>query len=119
MLLAFAHETIGDVTDERIFRKPNDSDCTQWALMCPGIPSHVWAIIWILFEVGVLIGFVLIGIVAFKYTPDELQARAGMHPLYPMVSPSDLLTFDRYIPSDIIYSRPAPMTHRIRYSLSL
>ncbi|KZV71567.1 hypothetical protein PENSPDRAFT_684497 [Peniophora sp. CONT] len=67
---------VWDVTDERIFRKPNDSDCTQWALLCPGIPSHVWAIIWIMFEVAVLIGFVLIGIVAFKLSPEELQAQA-------------------------------------------
>lgn len=37
----------------------------------------VWAILWILFEIGVLIGFILIGIAAFKETPSEMATRAG------------------------------------------
>ncbi|KAI0027800.1 peptidase M50B-like-domain-containing protein [Vararia minispora EC-137] len=68
---------VWDITDERFFRKPNDSDATQWALLCPGIPAHIWATFWILFEVATLIAFVLIGIVSFKRTPEQMQAEAG------------------------------------------
>ena len=40
--------------------------------------SHsVWAIFWILFETGVLIGFVLLGVAVFKRTPDQMRYEAG------------------------------------------
>ena len=32
---------------------------------------------WIIFEIAVLTGFVLVGIAAFKRTPDEMYAEAG------------------------------------------
>jgi len=39
--------------------------------------SHsVWALFWILFEIGVLIGFILLGIAIFKRTPDQMYYEA-------------------------------------------
>ena len=32
---------------------------------------------WIIFEIAVLTGFVLVGIAAFKRTPEEMYAEAG------------------------------------------
>jgi hypothetical protein len=32
---------------------------------------------WIAFQLGSLIGFIFLGIVAFKLTPDEMNAEAG------------------------------------------
>jgi len=37
----------------------------------------VWAMLWILFEIGVLIGFVLLGIVVFKRTNAEMLEEAA------------------------------------------
>ena len=45
--------------------------------MYPRIQAHVWATLWIIFEIAVIIGFVLIGIVAFKLTSDEMYAQAA------------------------------------------
>ena len=33
---------------------------------------------WIAFQLGSLIGFIFIGIAAFKLTPDQMNAEAGM-----------------------------------------
>ncbi|KAH9924753.1 uncharacterized protein B0H18DRAFT_1085424 [Fomitopsis serialis] len=38
---------------------------------------YSWAAIWILFEIGVLIGFVFLGIVAFKRTNEQMYQEAG------------------------------------------
>ena len=67
----------GDIADDKYFRKANDSDATQWSIMYPKTRAHVWAIFWITFEVAVIIGFVLLGIAAFKRTPDEMYAEAA------------------------------------------
>ena len=67
----------GDIADDKYFRKANDSDATQWSILYPRIPAHVWATLWILFEIAVLIGFVLLGIVAFKRTKEEMYAEAA------------------------------------------
>lgn len=42
------------------------------------IPLVVWAAIWIVFEIAVLIGFVFLGIVCFKRTKEQMYAEAGM-----------------------------------------
>jgi len=68
---------VWDIADDKYFRKTNDSDATQFALMFPGVRAHVWATLWILFEIGVLIAFVLLGIVAFKRTNAEMYAEAA------------------------------------------
>ena len=39
--------------------------------------NSVWAIFWILFETGVLIAFILLGIAVFKRTPDQMRYEAG------------------------------------------
>ncbi|KAI8996560.1 peptidase M50B-like-domain-containing protein [Trametes punicea] len=70
---------VWDIADDKYFRKANDSDATQWSLLYPRIPAHVWATLWIIFEIAVLTGFVLLGIAAFKRTPDEMYAEAGYH----------------------------------------
>ncbi|EJF64240.1 peptidase M50B-like-domain-containing protein [Dichomitus squalens] len=68
---------VWDIADDKYFRKANDSDATQWSIMYPKTRAHVWAIFWIAFEVAVIIGFVLLGIAAFKRTPDEMAAEAA------------------------------------------
>jgi len=30
----------GDITDEKFFRKPHDSDCTQFSYLYKGVPTH-------------------------------------------------------------------------------
>ena len=60
----------------------------RWSLVptqrnpSPNPPSQlnsysVWAIFWILFEIGVLIGFILLGVAVFKRTPDQMRYEAG------------------------------------------
>ncbi|EGN96597.1 hypothetical protein SERLA73DRAFT_58655, partial [Serpula lacrymans var. lacrymans S7.3] len=57
---------VWDLADDKFFRKANDSDCTQFAILYPRISAHVWAIFWLVFQVGVCIAFIFIGIVSFK-----------------------------------------------------
>lgn len=90
----------GDIADDKYFRKANDSDATQFALLYPQLgahggsisylslhfPSHliwfpsfaVWALLWIMFEVAILTGFVLLGVACFKYDPEDMAAKAGV-----------------------------------------
>ncbi|XP_006462008.1 hypothetical protein AGABI2DRAFT_223152 [Agaricus bisporus var. bisporus H97] len=68
---------IWDVTDDRFFHKTNDSDAAQFSILYPKIPSHVWAIFWILFQFGALAGFALLGIFAFKLNREEMNAQAA------------------------------------------
>ncbi|KAG6332522.1 hypothetical protein ID866_6572, partial [Astraeus odoratus] len=56
----------GDITDDKFFRKANDSDCTQFHLLFPRLSAHFWACVWIMFEIGVCIAFLFLGIVSFK-----------------------------------------------------
>jgi hypothetical protein len=37
----------------------------------------VWAIFWIAFQLAALAGFILIGLVSFKLTPEQMYAEAG------------------------------------------
>ena len=88
----------GDITDERFFRKTNDSDCTQFSQLYKAVPPHgalfstfrgqrtgnstslrflVWALFWITFQLAALGGFVLIGLASFKLTQDQMNAEAG------------------------------------------
>jgi len=68
---------VWDLADDKFFRKINDSDCTQFAMLYPYIPAHVWATFWILFEIGVLIAFVLLGISQFKLDSTQMAAQAA------------------------------------------
>lgn len=45
--------------------------------MCPRLQAHVWATLWIIFEIAVLTGFIILGIVAFKRTKEEMYAEAA------------------------------------------
>lgn len=38
-----------------------------------------WAVIWILFEILVLVAFLLIGIASFKRTSEEMRVEAGKY----------------------------------------
>ncbi|KAI0258710.1 peptidase M50B-like-domain-containing protein [Gloeopeniophorella convolvens] len=67
---------IWDITDEKFFRKPNDSDCTQFSYMYKSVPAHVWAMFWIVFQLSVLVGFILVGIVSFKLTKGQMYVEA-------------------------------------------
>lgn len=40
----------------------------------------VWALLWIVFEVAILTGFVLLGIECFKLDSDQMAAQAGTYP---------------------------------------
>lgn len=68
---------VWDVADDRFFHKTNDSDATQFAILYPSMGPHIWATIWILFELGVLAGFSVLGILVFKRTSDEMYAEAA------------------------------------------
>ncbi|TFK25624.1 hypothetical protein FA15DRAFT_617404 [Coprinopsis marcescibilis] len=68
---------IWDVADDRFFHKTNDSDATQFSLLFPKIGAHVWATFWILFQLGFLAGFSLLGIFAFKLSKEEMDAQAA------------------------------------------
>ncbi|KAF8920635.1 peptidase M50B-like-domain-containing protein [Mucidula mucida] len=68
---------IWDVADDRFFHKNNDSDTTQFEIMFPRIPQHVWATLWIMFSLIVLVGFALLGIFAFKRTTQEMYDEAA------------------------------------------
>ncbi|KAJ3769922.1 peptidase M50B-like-domain-containing protein [Lentinula raphanica] len=67
----------GDVADDRFFHKTNDSDCTQFAILYPGIGPHIWATFWIAFQLGVLAAFSVLGIMVFKRTSEEMNAEAA------------------------------------------
>ena len=43
-----------------------------------GDVGTVWAVFWITFQLGWLVGFVLIGIASFKLTQDQMAVEAGM-----------------------------------------
>jgi len=68
---------VWDVADDRFFHKTNDSDATQFSLLYPRLGPHIWAAIWILFEIAVLAAFVVLGIYAFKLTQAEMDAQAA------------------------------------------
>lgn len=78
----------GDVADDRFFHKTNDSDATQFYFLYPRIGPHslhpsycypcqftliylrffflVWATFWVIFSIGVLAAFAILGIMVFK-----------------------------------------------------
>ncbi|KAG8898858.1 hypothetical protein FRB99_007098 [Tulasnella sp. 403] len=68
---------IWDFTDDRLFKKTNDSDCTQYELMYPKTKAHHWAIGWIFFEIIIFVVFIIVGLIVFKRTPDEMASEAG------------------------------------------
>ncbi|GAW04800.1 hypothetical protein LENED_006613 [Lentinula edodes] len=68
---------VWDVADDRFFHKTNDSDCTQFAILYPSIGAHVWATIWIAFQLGVLAAFAVLGIMVFKRTTDQMNEEAA------------------------------------------
>ncbi len=84
--------------DDYLFKKTNDSDCTQYALLYTKTKPHReqlfalhhtlvnstypaypidWAIIWILLEIGIFIMFILIGLIYFKRSTVEMNHEAG------------------------------------------
>ncbi|KAJ7281794.1 peptidase M50B-like-domain-containing protein [Mycena rebaudengoi] len=68
---------IWDVADDRFFHKTNDSDATQFAIMFPSTSPHQWAFVWIVFQLGVLAAFSVLGIMVFKRSDAEMTAEAG------------------------------------------
>ncbi|KAH7907359.1 peptidase M50B-like-domain-containing protein [Hygrophoropsis aurantiaca] len=68
---------VWDLADDKFFRKANDSDCTQFYILYPRISAHLWAILWILFEIGVCISFIFLGLAAFKISPQDMNTQAG------------------------------------------
>ncbi|EKM49999.1 uncharacterized protein PHACADRAFT_264473 [Phanerochaete carnosa HHB-10118-sp] len=68
---------IWDIADDKYFRKANDSDATQFSLLYPSLGPHVWGLLWIIFEIAILTGFVLLGVVCFKMDSDQMRAQAA------------------------------------------
>ncbi|THH02684.1 hypothetical protein EW026_g204 [Hermanssonia centrifuga] len=68
---------VWDIADDKYFRKANDSDATQFSILYPKMGAHIWALLWIIFEVVVLTGFVLLGIACFKFDKDQMYAQAA------------------------------------------
>ncbi|KAG8930444.1 hypothetical protein FRC02_004155 [Tulasnella sp. 418] len=68
---------VWDFTDDRLFKKTNDSDCTQFALLFPKTKPYHWALGWVFFEVWIFVAFILCGLIAFKRTPEQMQAEAA------------------------------------------
>ncbi|KAG6909039.1 hypothetical protein DXG01_002313 [Tephrocybe rancida] len=66
-----------DVADDRFFNKTNDSDATQFALLYPRVGPHLWAALWIIFELAVLAGFIVLGIYKFRFTREQMDAQAA------------------------------------------
>ncbi|CAE6454659.1 unnamed protein product [Rhizoctonia solani] len=69
---------VWDFTDDRFFKKLNDSDATQFSLLYPKVPPHYWATGWLVFSSLVFIGMLLLGIAVFKRTPDEMAEEAAI-----------------------------------------
>ncbi|TRM65303.1 peptidase M50B-like-domain-containing protein [Schizophyllum amplum] len=72
-----AHYRAGDVADDRFFHKANDSDATQFSLLFPSLSAHIWALLWILFEMGTLVGFIMIGLITLKVCRCVCLAKTG------------------------------------------
>ncbi|KAF8552414.1 hypothetical protein OG21DRAFT_126683 [Imleria badia] len=68
---------VWDIADDKFFRKVNDSDCTQFHILFPCISAHFWACVWLIFEVGVCISFLFIGLASFKLTTGEMDVQAA------------------------------------------
>ncbi|EIW79250.1 hypothetical protein CONPUDRAFT_83520 [Coniophora puteana RWD-64-598 SS2] len=68
---------IWDLTDDKFFRKQNDSDCTQYFIMFPRTAPQFWAIAWIVFEAGVCISFLFLGLAKFKLSPEAMNEQAA------------------------------------------
>jgi len=66
-----------DVADDRFFHKSNDSDATQWSILYPSTSPHQWALFWIVFQLGVLAAFSVLGIMVFKRSDAEMTAEAA------------------------------------------
>ncbi|KAI8451957.1 peptidase M50B-like-domain-containing protein [Phakopsora pachyrhizi] len=66
--------SVWDIIDDLIFRKINESDASQFAKLCPLIPSRVWGIIWLLISIVFMVGGILAGIAAFKDDPTQQEA---------------------------------------------
>ncbi|KAF7356705.1 hypothetical protein MVEN_01005200 [Mycena venus] len=66
-----------DVADDKFFHKSNDSDATQWSILYPSTRPHHWALFWIVFQLGVLAAFSVLGIMVFKRSDAEMTAEAA------------------------------------------
>jgi len=66
-----------DFIDDHYFKKTNDSDASQFALMYPKTKAHWWATGWVIFEVAMFVGFMLVGLVIFHRTQTEMYAEAA------------------------------------------
>ncbi|KAH9462697.1 hypothetical protein Pst134EB_006577 [Puccinia striiformis f. sp. tritici] len=66
--------SVWDIVDDLVFRKVNESDATQFAKLCPIIPSRVWGVIWLIISVIFMVGGILAGLAAFKDSTSEQTA---------------------------------------------
>ncbi|KAF8957473.1 peptidase M50B-like-domain-containing protein [Flammula alnicola] len=60
-----------------ILSQTNDSDATQFAILYPRIGAHIWAAFWIIFQLGCLVAFAVLGIFAFKLTGEQMNDQAA------------------------------------------
>ena len=40
-------------------------------------PEIAWGLLWIVFQLAILVGFILLGVTVFKRTPEAMKAQAG------------------------------------------
>lgn len=66
--------SVWDIVDDLVFRKVNESDASQFAKLCPIIPSRVWGLIWLIISVIFMVGGILAGLAAFKDNTQEQTA---------------------------------------------
>ncbi|KAH7097585.1 peptidase M50B-like-domain-containing protein [Auriculariales sp. MPI-PUGE-AT-0066] len=69
---------VWDLADDKFFKKQNTSDATQFEILYPELPTHLAAWLWILFQLGVFLCFIFIGLIAFKKTDDQLAHQASI-----------------------------------------
>ncbi|KNZ64526.1 uncharacterized protein VP01_1019g7 [Puccinia sorghi] len=90
--------SVWDIVDDLVFRKVNESDASQFAALCPLIPSRVWGVIWLAYSLHAtllspynadsftcassrllislifMLGGILAGLAAFKDSTSEQSA---------------------------------------------
>ncbi|MBW0488130.1 hypothetical protein O181_027845 [Austropuccinia psidii MF-1] len=66
--------SVWDILDDLVFRKVNESDASQFAKLCPLIPSRIWGAIWFTISLIFMAGGILAGLAAFKDSSSQQMA---------------------------------------------
>jgi hypothetical protein len=80
---------VWDYIDERLFDKPNTSDCTQFAdlttIPAPGelrsrikADTEAWFVLWTVYDCLVFVAAIIAGIIVFQVSASEVVELAGL-----------------------------------------